>query len=206
MKRWLLFVTTLLLSSTLFAANPVVKLETSKGDILIELYQDKAPQTVANFLQYVKDGFYDGTVFHRIIPNFMIQGGGFDIHYKQKSTRAPIHNEANNGLKNDRGTIAMARTGDPHSATAQFFINTVDNDSLNYTEASPRGWGYAVFGKVTDGMDVVDSISASPTGMGSLNGYPARDVPTSEIVIKSATLVAGNKPDAAEKAGKQAKP
>ena len=186
--RWLMVLATLF-STAVMAANPQVKLETSKGDIVLELYEDKAPATVANFLGYVESGFYAGTVFHRIIPNFMVQGGGFDQQYQQKKTRAPIQNEADNGLSNTRGTIAMARTGDPHSATAQFFINTVDNGPLDFTAKHPRGWGYAVFGKVVSGMDVVDAISATPTGVGKLQGYPARDVPTTPVIIKSATLV-----------------
>ncbi|MCB1838259.1 MAG: peptidylprolyl isomerase, partial [Alcanivoracaceae bacterium] len=163
--RWLMVLATLL-STVALAANPQVTLDTSKGEIVLELYPDKAPATVANFLTYVQDGFYNGTVFHRIIPNFMIQGGGFDQQYQKKDTRDAIQNEADNGLGNDRGTIAMARTGDPHSATAQFFINTVDNTPLNFTGKNPRGWGYAVFGKVIKGMDVVDAISATPTGLG----------------------------------------
>lgn len=186
--RWLMVLATLL-STVALAANPQVTLDTSKGEIVLELYPDKAPATVANFLTYVQDGFYNGTVFHRIIPNFMIQGGGFDQQYQKKDTRDAIQNEADNGLGNDRGTIAMARTGDPHSATAQFFINTVNNTPLNHTGKNPRGWGYAVFGKVIKGMDVVDAISATPTGLGKLQGYPARDVPTTPVVIKSATVV-----------------
>lgn len=186
--RWLMVLATLL-STVALAANPQVKLQTSKGEIVLELYPDKAPATVANFLGYVEEGFYNGTVFHRIIPNFMIQGGGFDQQYQKKDTRAAIQNEADNGLGNDRGTIAMARTGDPHSATAQFFINTVDNTPLNFTGKNPRGWGYAVFGKVIKGMDVVDAISATPTGLGKLQGYPARDVPSTPVVIKSAAVL-----------------
>lgn len=186
--RWLMVLVTLL-STVALAANPQVMLDTSKGEIVLELYPDKAPATVANFLSYVQNGFYNGTVFHRIIPNFMIQGGGFDQQHRKKDTRDAIRNEADNGLGNDRGTIAMARTGDPHSATAQFFINTVDNKPLNHTGKNPRGWGYAVFGKVIKGMDVVDAISATPTGTGKLHGYPAPDVPTTPVVIKSATVV-----------------
>ena len=186
--RWLMVLATLL-STVALAANPQVKLETSKGEVVLELYPDKAPTTVANFLSYVEDGFYNGTVFHRIILNFMIQGGAFDQQYQKKDTRDAIQNEADNGLGNDRGTIAMARTSDPHSATAQFFINTVDNTPLNFTGKNPRGWGYAVFGKVIKGMDVVDAISATPTGLGKLQGYPARDVPTTPVVIKSAAVL-----------------
>ena len=188
MKYWLLLIT-LFFTATAQAANPVVKLETSEGDIVIELYQDKSPITVANFLAYVDAGFYTGTVFHRIIPNFMIQGGGFSADYKKKATKAPIQNEADNGIKNARGTIAMARTGEPHSATAQFFINTVNNSNLDHRSKDMRGWGYTAFGKVTKGMDVVDKISATPTSGGSLDGYPARDVPVSPIIIKKATVV-----------------
>ena len=143
--------------------NPVVLLETTSGDILVELYPDKAPETVANFLKYVDDGFYNNTIFHRVIPGFMIQGGGFTARMQQKDTSAPIKNEADNGLKNDRGTIAMARTMDPHSATAQFFINLVDNDFLNFQAPSGNGWGYCVFGRVTEGMDVVDKIAKVKT-------------------------------------------
>jgi peptidyl-prolyl cis-trans isomerase B (cyclophilin B) len=162
-----------------------VKLETSKGDIVIELNEDKAPVTVKNFLNYVNDGFYDGTIFHRVIPNFMIQGGGFDDQMMQKNTRDPIKNEADNGLANDRGTIAMARTQDPDSATAQFFINHRDNAFLNYTAPSIQGWGYCVFGKVTDGMDVVDAIA----GVKTTNRGGHSDVPEDVITITSATVV-----------------
>lgn len=186
--RWFLLMISLL-SMGLQAANPVVKLETSLGDIVIELDQQKAPNTVENFLGYVESGFYNGTIFHRVISNFMVQGGGFDTSHKKKNTRPPIKNEAKNGLSNVRGSIAMARTGDPHSATAQFFINVVDNDMLDHTAETAQGWGYAVFGKVTEGMDVVDKIRAVPTGAGSLMGYPARDVPATDVVIKTATVV-----------------
>lgn len=164
--------------------HPRVLMETSLGNIVLELDRTKAPQSVDNFIKYVQDGFYDGTVFHRVINNFMIQGGGFTTDYAQKPTNNPIQNEAKNGLKNDRGTIAMARTSAPHSATAQFFINVVNNDGLNYP--SPDGWGYAVFGKVVEGMDVVDKIRAVPTG----SGGPFRsDVPKTQVVIKKVTLV-----------------
>ena len=142
------------------AANPKVEMETSKGKMVIELFPEKAPETVKNFLNYVETKYYDGTIFHRVIPKFMIQGGGFTSDMKQKSAGAPIKNEADNGLKNDRGTIAMARTGDPHSATAQFFINSVNNDFLNHKSKTQQGWGYVVFGKVIAGMDVIDAISA----------------------------------------------
>ena len=168
-------------AQTAVAADPQVELKTNRGVVVIELYPDKAPKTVANFLQYVKDGHYDGTIFHRVIDSFMIQGGGFDKDMKQKATRAPIQNEAANGLKNDYGTIAMARTPDPHSATAQFFINVKDNTFLNYRDATPQGYGYTVFGKVIAGMDVVDKIAKVPTG--------SRDVPREPVVIESATVV-----------------
>ncbi len=145
------------------AENPIVLLETTSGDILIELYPDKAPETVKNFLQYVDDGFYNNTIFHRVIPGFMIQGGGMGARMDEKETREPIKNEADNGLKNERGTIAMARTMEPHSASAQFFINLVDNDFLDFSEPTVHGWGYCVFGKVTDGMDVADKIAKVKT-------------------------------------------
>ncbi|SDI51687.1 peptidyl-prolyl cis-trans isomerase A (cyclophilin A) [Variovorax sp. OV700] len=163
-------------------AGPRVKLDTSAGDILIELDQAKAPKTVENFLQYVKDKHYDGTVFHRVIDGFMIQGGGFTPEMQQKPTRAPIALEASNGLKNDRYTIAMARTGNPNSATSQFFINVKNNDSLN--APNPDGYGYTVFGRVVSGTDVVDKIRAVQTG----NKGGMQNVPLEPIVIKSATL------------------
>ena len=166
--------------------NPVVRLSTSMGDIDIELYPEKAPVTVDNFLTYVEDGFYDGTIFHRVIEGFMIQGGGFTEELEQKQTRDPIENEADNGLKNDCGTIAMARTGDPHSATAQFFINHKNNTFLNHRGKSQQGWGYAVFGKVTDGMDVVDEIASVETG--SKGPFP-KDVPEETVVIKKAEVI-----------------
>jgi peptidyl-prolyl cis-trans isomerase B (cyclophilin B) len=159
-------------------------MKTSMGEITLELDYDKAPKTCANFEQYVKDGFYDGTIFHRVIDGFMIQGGGFEPGMKQKATRDPVENEADNGLKNDRGTIAMARTQDPHSATAQFFINIFDNNSLNHTSPSPQGWGYCVFGKVIDGIEVVDAIRDVETGR---NGMHA-DVPVEDVVIESVTV------------------
>ena len=168
------------------ADAPRVKLVTSMGEVVIELAPDKAPATVENFLAYVKDGFYDGTVFHRVIDGFMIQGGGFGPDFERKTTRPPIRNEADNGLKNDTGTVAMARTSDPHSATAQFFINVKDNDFLNHTAPNPRGWGYAVFGRVVEGMDVVERIKKVPTG----NRGAYRDVPRQPVVIESATVVA----------------
>jgi cyclophilin family peptidyl-prolyl cis-trans isomerase len=167
------------------AANPRVEMETSKGKFVIELFPEKAPETVKNFLNYVDANFYDGTIFHRVIPNFMIQGGGFTSDMKKKSAGTPIKNEADNGLKNERGTIAMARTGDPHSATAQFFINTVNNDSLNHTSKTQQGWGYVVFGKVIKGMDVVDAISSAKTV--TRGGY--RDIPAETIEIRSARVL-----------------
>lgn len=160
-----------------------VKLATSAGDIVVELDAAKAPKSVANFLQYAKDGHYDGTVFHRVIENFMVQGGGMTEDLKQRPTRAPIALESRNGLNNDRGTLAMARTGDPNSATAQFFINVKDNEFLNAAK-SQDGNGYAVFGKVVSGMDVVDKIRIMPTG----NKGPFQNVPIEPVIIKSATL------------------
>lgn len=171
------------------AENPKVALDTSMGKIVLELNSDKAPKTVENFLGYVDDGFYNGTLFHRVIRDFMIQGGGFGEDHQQKQAGAPIRNEANNGLRNNRGTIAMARTQDPHSATAQFFINTVDNRSLDHSSESRDGWGYTVFGKVIEGMDVVDAIGKTATATRLLNRYPVPDVPVMPVVIKSATLV-----------------
>ena len=167
------------------ADNPKVVLDTSKGEIVLELYLQKAPETVVNFLGYVDAKFYDGTIFHRVIPNFMIQGGGFLPLMKPKPGKEPINNEADKGLKNDRGTIAMARTGDPHSATAQFFINSVNNTFLNHQNKTQQGWGYAAFGRVIKGMDVVDAISAVKTT--NRGGYP--DVPVQPVVIRSARRV-----------------
>ena len=165
------------------AAHPSVLLKTSEGDIRVELFPEKAPKTVANFLDYVKSGQYNGTIFHRVIPGFMIQGGGYTTSFAEKPTRAPIPLESRNGLKNAAGTLAMARTSDPNSATAQFFINTVDNTGLDYP--NPDGNGYAVFGKVVSGMDVVRKIEATPT---TTRG-PMADVPQQPIVIESATVV-----------------
>ena len=162
--------------------NPRVVLDTTKGKIVIELYLQKAPETVVNFLGYVDAKFYDGTIFHRVIPSFMIQGGGFTADMQRKPVKGPIKNEADRGLKNERGTIAMARTGDPHSATAQFFINLVNNDFLNHKNKTQQGWGYAAFGRVIEGMDVVDAISAVKTT--SYQQY--RDVPAEAVVITSA--------------------
>jgi len=171
------------------AADPQVDLKTNMGTIRIELYPAKAPKSVENFLQYVKDGHFNGTIFHRVIDNFMIQGGGFDKGYKQKPTRAPIENEAKNGLKNDLGTLAMARTSAPHSASSQFFINLKDNNFLN-AAAAQDGWGYAVFGKVVGGMDVVMKIAKAPTGPGG--PFPT-DAPREMVVIESATVIADKK-------------
>ena len=163
-----------------------VKIETNMGDIVVLLNPEKAPKTVENFLTYVKDGFYNGTIFHRVISNFMIQGGGFTTDYQRKPTRAPIENEADNGLSNKKGAIAMARTMDPHSATAQFFINVKDNNFLDFTSKSPRGWGYTVFGSVIKGMDTVNRIRSVATGPGG--PFPT-DAPQEPVIIKSVTLL-----------------
>lgn len=162
----------------------MIVLQTNYGDITIELYQDKAPKTAANFEQYVRDGFYDGTLFHRVIPGFMVQGGGFDTDFNQKPTRDPIENEADNGVKNTTGTLAMARTQDPHSATAQFFINVADNDFLNHSGKSIQGWGYCVFGEVAEGMEVVESIKAVATTRRGMHA----DVPAEDVVIQRAYI------------------
>lgn len=186
MKSKILLATLLCLSALsthAWADAPLVKLTTNKGDITIELDADKAPKTVENFLAYVDSGFYNDTVFHRVIEGFMIQGGGLTADMEKKETRAPVENEAKNGLKNARGTIAMARTNDPHSATAQFFINHNDNDNLDYP--SFDGWGYAVFGKVTDGMDVVDAIATVSTGVRA----GRRNVPKDAVVIESISRI-----------------
>jgi len=167
------------------AGNPRVELDTSLGKIVIELDPEKAPKTVENFLGYVKSGFYDGTIFHRVIPGFMIQGGGFTPEMQQKKTQPPIVNEADNGLKNKRGTLSMARTNDPMSATSQFFINVNDNRPLDFTAKTPGGWGYAVFAKVVEGMDVADKIVNVPRG----NRGPYGDVPNTTVEIKKATLL-----------------
>jgi peptidyl-prolyl cis-trans isomerase B (cyclophilin B) len=164
--------------------NPVAVIETSKGVIEVELDAQKAPKSTANFVEYAEAGFYDGTTFHRVIPDFMIQGGGLTPDMQKKETRAPIANEADNGLKNTNGTIAMARTSDPNSATSQFFINTKDNGFLDHTAKTPQGWGYAVFGKVTKGMDVVEVIEAVKTT--SKEGQ--RDVPVEDVLIKKVTI------------------
>jgi len=171
------------------AADPQVDIKTSVGTIRLELYPEKAPKTVENFLQYVKDGHYNGTIFHRVIDGFMVQGGGFEASYKQKPTRDPVQNEAKNGLKNDIGTVAMARTSAPHSASAQFFINVNNNDFLN-AERAQDGWGYAVFAKVVSGMDVVTKIAKTPTGAA---GPFRSDAPKQPVVIESVTVVAAAK-------------
>jgi peptidyl-prolyl cis-trans isomerase A (cyclophilin A)/peptidyl-prolyl cis-trans isomerase B (cyclophilin B) len=176
----------MLVSSQVLAADPQVELKTSAGTIVVELFQEKAPRTVENFLQYARDGVYDGTIFHRVIPGFMIQGGGFTADFKQKPTRAPIRNEAENGLKNTTGTLAMARTSDPHSATAQFFINVADNGMLDFRFPTTEGYGYTVFGKVVKGMDVVSRIVKVPTGSGP---PPHRDVPQKPIIIETARVL-----------------
>ncbi len=168
------------------AANPKVKMETSKGTMIIELYPDKAPVTVANFLSYVNEGAYDGTIFHRVIKNFMNQGGGFTADFKKVDTKEPIKNEADNGLKNLKDTIAMARTGQPHSATNQFFINTADNDFLDHTSKTSRGWGYTVFGKIIEGQNVSGIISRAATGPG---GPFSKDVPRTTITIIKMTEI-----------------
>jgi peptidyl-prolyl cis-trans isomerase B (cyclophilin B) len=166
-------------------AAPKVQLKTSMGDIVLELNEAKAPKTVANFIAYAEKGHFDGTVFHRVIPGFMIQGGGFEPGLKQKATDAPIENEANNGLKNDKYTVAMARTSDPHSASAQFFINVAGNDFLNFTSPTAQGWGYAVFGKVTAGQDVVDGIAGVATGNRGFH----QDVPKDDVVIEKVEVL-----------------
>ncbi|MDE0798536.1 MAG: peptidylprolyl isomerase [Nitrosomonadaceae bacterium] len=177
----LFFVFSILLCNSVFAAGQQIEIKTNLGNILLEIYPEKAPKTVNNFLGYIKEKQYEDTIFHRVIPGFMIQGGGFDKAMKKKPTRQPIENEADNGLKNEIGTIAMARTGDPHSATSQFFINVKNNVFLNHTEPTQRGYGYTVFGKVINGMDVVNRISEAPTGR--------RDAPKEMIVIKSISTI-----------------
>jgi peptidyl-prolyl cis-trans isomerase B (cyclophilin B) len=161
----------------------VVQMSTSMGDVVIELFPDKAPKSVENFLRYVNEGHYQGTLIHRVVSNFVIQGGGFSKGMIQKPSYPPIPNEAKNGLRNTRGTIALARTKNPHSATAQFFINLNDNDFLNYTSSTPEGWGYCVFGRVIEGMDVVETISGVPTA----SRYGFASVPSSDILIESVT-------------------
>ena len=174
-----------LLATSFISSATVVKFETNQGDFEVNLFDQQAPKTVENFLAYATSGFYDGTIFHRVINNFMIQGGGFTADMEQKPTQAPVDNEANNGLKNERGTIAMARTQDPHSATAQFFINVQDNDFLNHTGENLQGWGYTVFGKLTQGEEVLDKIRNVQTG--SQGGH--QDVPTDPIIIESISVI-----------------
>ena len=181
----LAFGAAMLAASAVCFAAPKVEIVTSEGNIVVNLNEKAAPTTVANFVKYAKEGFYNGTIFHRVINNFMIQGGGFEKGMKQKPTNAPIENEAANGLKNNKYTIAMARTQDPHSATAQFFINVANNDFLNHTAPTPQGWGYAVFGKVVAGQDVVDQIAKVRTGMVSFYG----DVPVEDVVIEKAEII-----------------
>jgi cyclophilin family peptidyl-prolyl cis-trans isomerase len=183
MKKLLVLALFAFTSSAAFAANPKIIIKTSKGDIEAELFEDKAPITVKNFLSYVDKGHFKGTIFHRVINNFMIQGGGFDKDMKEKKVEAPIKNEAYNGLKNENGTLAMARTSDVDSATAQFFINVADNSFLDHREKTPQGFGYAVFGKVTNGMSVVNMIKTVKTGSRS----PHEDVPTEQVVILDIT-------------------
>jgi cyclophilin family peptidyl-prolyl cis-trans isomerase len=188
MKRYARLLTVLLLWTGIsigdaWAETIQVEMKTSLGTISLALDQEKAPETVANFLQYARDGYYDGTIFHRVMKDFMIQGGGFTADMKKKATRAPIKNEAKNGLKNKRGSIAMARTSDPHSATAQFFINHKDNESLDYP--GHDGWGYAVFGKVTSGMEVVDAIASQPTGIkGGMQNVPRKNIVIEKVTVK----------------------
>ncbi|APC13002.1 MULTISPECIES: peptidylprolyl isomerase B [Providencia] len=162
----------------------MVTFHTNHGDIVIKTFDDKAPVTVENFLTYCREGFYNNTIFHRVINGFMIQGGGFEPGMEQKNTKAPIKNEANNGVKNSRGTLAMARTNDPHSATAQFFINVVDNDFLNFRSERPDGWGYCVFAEVVEGMDVVDKIKGVSTGRSGFH----QDVPREDVIIEKVTV------------------
>ena len=188
-KKLLLIITALSFSFQLqlaHADNPKVKMETSKGTMIIELYPDKAPKSVANFLSYVNAGTYDGTIFHRVIKDFMNQGGGFTPDYVKVANNAPITNEADNGLKNLKDTVAMARTGEPHSATNQFFINTADNAFLDHTGKSMRGWGYTVFGKVIEGQNISGIISRAATGPG---GAFAKDVPRTPIIIEKMTEI-----------------
>ena len=192
MRKIILFMILLLTSTLSFATEKTmsdtptkVKLTTNLGEIIIQLDAEKAPVSSANFLTYVNEGFYNGTIFHRVIPDFMAQGGGFDTGFNQKAVHAPIKNEADNGLKNTRGTLAMARTNDPNSATAQFFINLKDNTFLNHTGKNASGWGYAVFGEVIEGMDVVDAMAKQPTG----NRGGHQDVPKTDIIIEKAEVV-----------------
>ncbi|KDA54100.1 hypothetical protein EG19_00590 [Thermoanaerobaculum aquaticum] len=186
MNAWI--VVFLLLPLVAFGqTNPRVRLETNQGVMVLELYPDKAPKTVANFLAYVQSGFYNGTIFHRVVPGFVIQGGGFDTAFRQKPTKPPVENEATNKLSNLRGTVAMARTAEVHSATSQFFINLKDNTFLDHRETTPRGYGYCVFGRVVEGMEVADAIAKIPTGPGG--PFPA-EVPQQPVVILKAEVLA----------------
>ena len=192
MRKFIFFILLLLTSTHSFSTEKTmsetqtkVKLTTTLGEIIIQLNAEKAPLSSANFLTYVNEGFYNGTIFHRVIPDFMAQGGGFDTSFNQKAVHAPIKNEANNGLTNTRGTLAMARTNDPNSATAQFFINYKDNTFLNHTSQTPSGWGYAVFGEVIEGMDIVDAMAKQPTS----NRGGHQDVPKTDIIIEKAELI-----------------
>lgn len=190
MLKTLVFVLAFGFSLSAWAANPQVELRTTMGTIVVELDREKAPQTVENFLQYVKDGHYDGTIFHRVIPGFMVQGGGFTPDMREKPGRAPIKNEAGNGLRNATGTLAMARTAAPHSASAQFFINVEDNASLDFRSPTQQGYGYAVFGKVTRGMDVVNRIVKVATA----DKPPHSNVPVKPVVIERARLLGDTPP------------
>jgi cyclophilin family peptidyl-prolyl cis-trans isomerase len=185
MMRLLILLLALLAAPLALAANPKVELKTTMGTIVFELYPENAPKTVENFLQYVKDGFYDGTIFHRVIPGFMVQGGGFTPNMQQKTTRPNIRNEAGNGLRNAVGTVAMARTADPHSASAQFFINVAENDFLDFKSPDEKGYGYTVFARVTTGMDTVDKIVKVPTATVG----PHQNVPRQPVVIERARLL-----------------
>lgn len=187
MNAWILAFLLLPLVAWGQANIPRVRLQTNQGVVVLELYPEKAPKTVANFLAYVQSGFYDGTIFHRVVPGFVVQGGGFDPSFRQKPTKAPVENEATNKLSNLRGTVAMARTAEVHSATSQFFINLQDNTFLDHRDTSPRGFGYCVFGRVVEGMEVVDAIAAIPTGPGG--PFPA-EVPQKPVVILRAEVVA----------------
>ena len=192
MPKYLLFLPLLLTTTLSFSTEKTmsdtqtkVKLTTNLGEMIIQLNTEKAPLSSANFLRYVNEGFYNGTIFHRVIPDFMAQGGGFDTNFNQKTVHAPINNEANNGLLNSRGTLAMARTNDPNSATGQFFINYKDNSFLNHTSQTSSGWGYAVFGEVIEGMDVADAMAKEATG--NRNGH--QDVPKTDIIIEKAEVI-----------------
>ncbi|MBL8497943.1 peptidyl-prolyl cis-trans isomerase [Nitrosomonas sp. JL21] len=185
--RFLTFLMLFLFALNAAATSIKVEMKTNMGNMVLELYPDKAPKTVENFMRYVEDRFYNNTIFHRVIPNFMIQGGGFDTALKQKPTRSPIQNEAANGLKNEMGSLAMARTSDPHSATAQFFINVANNEFLNHKAPTQSGYGYTVFGKVISGIDVVQKIASLPTGSA---GPFATDVPKSTVIIETMTKLA----------------